>query len=238
KLGSLQKLNDVSITPAIAADVVDMTQPEWDQVAAGLDSPLRTLYAQGIKPEQLDAVKAEAVKSLPATWTDRQKRVGTELLRQNLDANVTVDQLATNLAQSDARNAVTPVQVQVAAGEIVVRDGDVVSRLQVEKLRALGLANEGTDWRGAVGLLLWAGGRATTAGESATGGVAVAAWSIGVIVSFVLVGRIADPLGAAQLIIAALVSGFGSGLLAFAGMAILGHIFRIPTVFELRELAD
>ena len=96
KLGSLQKLNDVSITPAIAADIVDMTQPEWDQVAAGLDSPLRTLYAQGIKPEQLDAVKAEAVKSLPATWTDRQKRVGTELLRQNLDANVTVDQLATN----------------------------------------------------------------------------------------------------------------------------------------------
>src|SRR5207302_158989 len=45
KLGSLQKLNDVSITPAIAADIVDMTQPEWDQVAAGLDSPLRTLYA-------------------------------------------------------------------------------------------------------------------------------------------------------------------------------------------------
>jgi len=343
KLGSLQKLNDVSITPAIAADVVDMTQPEWDQVAAGLDSPLRTLYAQGIKPEQLDAVKAEAVKSLPGTWTDRQKRVGTELLRQNLDANVTVDQLATNLAQSDARNAVTPVQVQVAAGEIVVRDGDVVSRLQVEKLRALGLANEGTDWRGAVGLLLWAGliafvlalfieryateawlddrkmvlvilsllaitaagrtlvpghtvlvyfapfaavammltvlvggrtalatqiagalhigilssqvelvgyvlvpallgmaavRRATTAREFATGAVAVAAGSIGVIVAFVLVGRIADPLGAAQLIIAALVSGFGSGLLAFAGMAILGHIFRIPTVFELRELAD
>jgi putative nucleotidyltransferase with HDIG domain len=343
KLTSLQRLADVTISATVAADIVDMTQPEWDQVAAGLDSPLRTLYAQGIKPEQLDAVKADAVKSLPATWTERQKRVGTDLLRQNLDANVTVDQLATNLAQSDARNAVTPVQVQVAAGEIVVRDGEVVTTLEVEKLRALGLANEGTDWRGAIGLLIWAGliaivlalfieryateawlddrkmilvilslvaitaagrtlvpghtvlvyfapfaavammltvlvggrtalatqiagalhigilssqvelvgyvlvpallgmaavRRATTAREFAAGAVAVAAGSIGVIVAFVLVGRIADPLGAAQLIVAALVSGFGSGLLAFAGMAILGHVFRIPTVFELRELAD
>jgi putative nucleotidyltransferase with HDIG domain len=80
--------------------------------------------------------------------------------------------------------------------------------------------------------------RATTAREFAAGAVAVAAGSIGVIVAFVLVGRIADPLGAAQLIVAAVVSGLGSGLLAFAGMAILGHVFGIPTVFELRELAD
>jgi cyclic-di-AMP phosphodiesterase PgpH len=343
KLSSLQRLSEVTLTPALAGDIVDMTQPEWDAVAAGLDGPLRTLFAQGIKPEQLDAVKADAGKALPPTWTDRQKRVGTEILRQNLDANVTVDQLATSLAQQDARNAVTPVQVQVAAGEIVVRDGEVVSGLEVEKLRALGLANEGTDWRGAVGLLIWSGliavvlalfieryateawlddrkmilvilsllaitaagrtlvpghtvlvyfapfaaaammltvlvggrtalatqiagalhigimssqveliayvlvpallgmaavRRATTAREFAAGAVAVAAGAIGVIVAFVLVGPVADPLGAAQLIVAALVSGLGSGLLAFAGMAILGHVFRIPTVFELRELAD
>ena len=66
KLGSLQKLNDVSITPAIAADVVDMTQPEWDQVAAGLDSPLRTLYAQGIKPEHAFYVAVGLGKTMTA----------------------------------------------------------------------------------------------------------------------------------------------------------------------------
>src|SRR5438034_3810814 len=343
KIAALPQLSDAALTPAIATDIVDMTQPEWDQVAAGLESALRTLYSQGIRAEQPDRVRADAVKALPAGWTDRQKRAGAEILKQNLNVNVKVDDLATNLARQDARNGVTPVQVQVTAGEVVVRDGDRVDGLEVEKLRALGLANEGNDWRGAIGLVLWAGliagvlalfleryateawledrkmilvilsllaitatgralvpghtiavyfapfaaiammltvlvggrtalatqiagalhigilssqvelvgyvlvpallgmaavRRATTAREFATGAVAVAAGSIGVIVAFVLVGRIADPLGAAQLIIAALVSGFGSGLLAFAGMAILGHIFRIPTVFELRELAD
>src|SRR6266478_1574098 len=48
----------------------------------------------------------------------------------------------------------------------------------------------------------------------------------------------AGALGIAQLLAGALVSGLGSGLLAFAGMAILGHVFGISTVFELRELGD
>ena len=343
KLTALTRLPDIALSPAIATDIVDMTQPEWDQVAAGLDSALRTLYTQGIRAEQLDAAKTDAVKALPAGWTDRQKRAGAEILKQNLDVNVKVDQLATSLAQQDARSGVTPVQVQVTAGEVVVRDGEVVTGLEVEKLRALGLANEDNDWRGAIGLVLWAlliagvlalflerhateawlddrkmilvilsllaitaagralvpghtiavyfapfaavammltvlvGGRtalatqiagalhigimssqvelvayvlipallgmaavrrATTAREFAAGAVAVAAGAVGVILSFVLVNRAADPLGIAQLLAGALVSGLGSGLLAFAGMAILGHVFGISTVFELRELGD
>ncbi len=303
KLASAQRLAEVQLTAAVAQDVVDMTPPEWDQLAAGIDSALRTLYGQGIRAEQLDAVKADALKAIPAPWTDRQKRVGAELLRQNLHANVAPDQTATSLAQKDARDAVVPVQVQVAVGEVVVREGDVVSQLQVEKLRALGLANEGVDWRGAIGLLIWAGliagvlalfierfateawlddrkmilvilsllaitaagralipghrqvelvsyvlvpallgmaavRRATTAREFAIGAVVVAAGNVGVVLAFLLVGRTSDPLGIAQLAGGGLVSGLGSGLLAFAGMAILGHVFRIPTVFELRELGD
>ncbi len=343
KIAALVRLPDVALTAAIATDIVDMTQPEWDQVAASLDGALRTLYGQGIRAEQVDAVKADTAKALPAGWTERQKRAGAEILKQNVDVNVKVDELATSLARQDARNGVTPVQVQVTAGEAVVRTDEVVTTLEVEKLRALGLANESNDWRGTIGLLLWAGliagvlalfleryateawledrkmilvilslvaitaagralvpghtiavyfapfaaiammltvlvggrtalatqiagalhvgimssqvelvayvlvpallgmaavRRATTAREFAVGAVAVAAGAVGVILSFVLVNRAADALGIAQLLAGALVSGLGSGLLAFAGMAILGHVFGISTVFELRELGD
>ena len=269
--------------------------------------------------------------------------VGAELVRQFLDSDVTLDPGATSTAQQTARSSVPPVQVQVVAGEVVVREGTVVSALDVEKLRALGLVNTGIDWPGAVGLTVWAiliasvlalfvqryateawnddrkmilvmlsllvvtvtaralipghtllvyfipfaavamiltvlvGGRtalatqiagalhvgilsgqvelvayvlvpallgmaavqrATTAREFAAGAGSVALGNLGVVVSFSLVGQSTDPVGAAQLAIAALVSGAGSGLLAFAGMAIFGHLFRITTVFELRELAD
>ena len=343
KVVALGRLADIAVTAQLAQDLVDMTPIEWDAASTGLDAALRNLYAQGIRPEQVETVRSEAVKGLPATWTDRQKRAGTEILRQLLDANVTVDDAATRAAQQAARAAVQPVQVQVTAGEIVVREGAVVLALDVEKLRALGLSQQGIDWRGAIGLLLWAaliaamlalfieryaeeawvddrkmilvilslfaitamgralvpghtvlvyfapfaavammltvlvGGRtalatqiagalhvgimsgqvelvayvlvpalcgmaavrrATTAREFAVGALAVAGGNAGVVLAFLLVGRASDPLGSAQLLVAAATSGLGSGLLAFAAMAILGHVFRITTVFELRELAD
>jgi putative nucleotidyltransferase with HDIG domain len=343
KITALTRLVELALTPALATDIIDMTGAEWDGVSKELDNTLRSLYGQGIRPEQLDLVKTDAAKALPPAWSDRQKRAGTEIVRQFIEANVTVDPVATSVAQQAARAAVPPVQVQVVAGEVVVRSGSVVSALDVEKLRALGLSSTGIDWQGALGLGLWAvliagvlglfteryateawnddrklmlvilallavtvatralvpghtllvyfvpyaaaamtltvlvSGRAalatqiagalhagimsgqvelvayvlvpsllgmaavrraTTAREFAAGALFVAAGNIGVLTSFTLVGRATDTLGAAQLLLAALAAGAGSGVLAFAAMAMLGHLLRITTVFELRELAD
>ena len=343
RITSLTRLTEVAISAQIATQVVDMTAAEWDAVSKEVDNALRTLYQPGIRAEQLESAREASATALPPAWTDRQKSVGAWLVRQFLDSDVTLDQTATANAQQAARSGVPPVQVQVVAGEVVVREGTVVSALDVEKLRALGLVNTGIDWPGAVGLTVWAvliaavlalfvqryateawnddrkmilvmmsllvvtvtaralvpghtllvyfipfaavamiitvlvGGRpalatqiagalhvgilsgqvelvayvlvpallgmaavqrATTAREFAAGAGSVALGNLGVVVSFTLVGQSPDPVGAAQLAIAALVSGAGSGLLAFAGTAMFGHLFRITTVFELRELAD
>jgi putative nucleotidyltransferase with HDIG domain len=343
RVTALTRVTEVSLTAALAADVIDMPASEWDALQKELDNTLRSLYGQGIRAEQLDAVKAEAGKALPPAWNDRQKRVATEITKQFLDANVVLDPVATSIAQQAARGAVAPVQVQVVANEVVVREGSVVGALEVEKLRALGLVNTGLDLPAAVGLIIWAllvawvlglfaeryateawkddrklslmalalfaitvatralvpghtllvyfvpfaavamtltvlvSGRAalatqiagamhagimsgqvelvayvlvpallgmaavrraTTAREFAAGAVFVTIGNIGVLTSFTLIGSGSDPLGAAQLLLAAVLSGGGAGLLAFAAMAMLGHLFRITTVFELRELAD
>lgn len=343
KVTAIQRVAQVALTSQLAADLIDMTGAEWDALQKELDNTLRSLYGQGIRAEQLDAVKAEAGKALPPAWTDRQKRVATEIVKQFLDANVVQDLISTAVAQQAARSAVAPVQVQVVAGEVVVREGSVVAALEVEKLRALGLSSTGLDLPAAVGLILWAlltawvlglfaeryateawtddrklalvalslflltvvtralvpghtllvyfipyaaaamtltvlvSGRAaiaaqiagalhagimsgqvelvayvlvpallgmavirraTTAREFAAGALFVAIGNAGVLASFTLVGRATDPLGAAQLLLAALASGIGAGVLAFAAMAMLGHLFHITTVFELRELAD
>ena len=343
RIAALTKLTDVTLTAQLAADALDMTAAELDQESKDLDPALKTLYAQGIRPEQLDAARGDTAKALPQTWTDRQKRVGAELLRQALQSNLVFDPNATAAAQQSARNGVTPVQVQVTAGEVVVREGQVVTDRDLEKLRALGLVNRGIDWKGAVGLVIWAlliagvlglfveryaeeawaddrkvmvvalslivitaagralipghivavyfvpfaaiammltvliGGRtalatqiagalhigimsgqvelvayvlvpallgmaavrrATTAREFVAAALYVTLGDVGIIATFLLVGRSADTIGALQLTTAAVVSGAASGVLAFAGIVLLGQVFRITTVFGLRELAD
>ena len=344
RIAALTQLSEVALSVPLATDSLDMTAAEFDQLSTELDPALKTLYGQGIRPEQLDTARTDSVpKALPPAWTDRQKRVGAELLKQSLQANLAFDATATASAQQSARNNVAPVQVQVTSGEVVVREGQVVTELDLEKLRALGLVDPGIDWKSAVGLLIWAliiagvlalfveryaeeawsddrklmviglslvaltaagralipghtvavyfvpfaavammltilvGGRtalatqiagalhigimsgqvelvayvlvpallgmaavrrATTAREFVAAAVYVTLGDLGVIGTFLLVGRSADTLGAVQLAAAALISGVASGVLAFGAIVMLGHLFRITTVFELRELAD
>ena len=343
RIANLSKLSEVALSLPLATDALDTTAVEFDQLNKELDGALKTLYGQGIRPEQLDSARANAAQALPAAWTERQKRLGAELLRQSLQANLTFDANATAAAQQAARDNVAPVQVQITSGEVVVREGQVVTEQDLEKLRALGLVNPGIDWKSAVGLLSWAliiagvlalfveryapeawlddrklvvvglslvvitaagralipghtvavyfvpfaavamtltilvGGRtalatqiagalhvgimsgqvelvayvlvpallgmaavrrATTAREFVAAALYVALGDLGVIGTFLLVGRSADTLGALQLAAAALISGVASGVLAFGAIVMLGHLFRITTVFELRELAD
>ncbi|MDE3101744.1 MAG: HDIG domain-containing protein [Chloroflexota bacterium] len=80
--------------------------------------------------------------------------------------------------------------------------------------------------------------RATTAREFVAGAFNVAGGSLGVIGAFLLVSRPTDVIGLVQLGVGAVSSGALSGLFAFGASVLLGHLFRITTVFELRELAD
>src|SRR6266545_3355272 len=61
----MTRLTGPVISPALATDIVDMTGGEWDTVAKELDNVLRTLYAQGIRPEQLDATRTTRPRRCP-----------------------------------------------------------------------------------------------------------------------------------------------------------------------------
>jgi len=337
------RVQSSEVSGPIAADTIDMSQAEWDAVAKEADRTLQNLYAQGLREEQVAPALAEMTKALPATWTERQKRVASTLVSQHVKANDLPDPAATVAQQAAARSAVVPVQVQVTVGEIVVREGSVVTPQDVEKLRALGLVDQGPDRAVVIGLIGWAfliagvlglfieryaeeawaddrrlvlvglslvvlvavarvlipshtvavyfapyaavammltilvGGRtalatqiaaalhfgilsgrvdlvayvlvpallgmaairrATTAREFVAGAFNVAAGDLGVIGAFLLVSRPTDVIGLLQLGAGAVSSGALSGLVAFGATVLLGHLFRITTVFELRELAD
>ncbi|MBI2983679.1 MAG: HDIG domain-containing protein [Chloroflexi bacterium] len=337
------RVQSSEVSGPIAADTIDMSQTEWDAVAKEADRTLQNLYAQGLREEQVAPALAEMTKALPATWTERQKRVTNALVSQHVKANDLNDPAATVAQQAAARSAVAPIQVQVTAGEIVIREGSVVTPQDVERLRALGLADQGPDRAVVFGLIGWAflvagvlglfieryaeeawaddrrlvlvglsvvvlvavarvlvpahtlavyfapyaavammltilvGGRtalatqiaaalhfgilsgrvdlvayvlvpallgmaairrATTAREFVAGAFNVAGGNLGVIGAFLLVSRPTDVIGLLQLGVGAVTSGALSGLVAFGATVLLGHLFRITTVFELRELAD
>jgi len=52
RIAALTKLTEVALSTALATDALDMTAAEWDQLNRELDPALKTLYGQGIRPDQ------------------------------------------------------------------------------------------------------------------------------------------------------------------------------------------
>jgi len=106
-------------------------------------------YQKRVTTGELNRIFTQAVdemlKAWPASWTDQQRRVASALVPQHVQANEVPDPATTLAAQAAARSAVGPIQVQVLPGEIVVRDGSAVTEQDVEKLRALDLADPAVD---------------------------------------------------------------------------------------------
>ncbi len=327
----------------VAPDALDMPIEEWNALAKDLPEILRSILAQEIRTEEVEQVRADAPKSLPAAWTPRQRRVASELLQRSIASNTTFDAQATERAQAEARANTPAVVVQVLANEVIAREGQQVTPAVVEKLRAEGLSSAGIDWKSALGLILWAalvatmyafyldrfqpevwrdarrvvvsggallvalaasralipghallvyfvpyaavamtlailvGGRTaavtqvaaalhvgmmsgqvelfayallpallgmsalrrgTTARDFLRATAFTAVGDLGVLASFLLAAKSPDILGALQVLGAGAANAILSGLLAFAGIVAIGHLARITTVFELRELGD
>jgi cyclic-di-AMP phosphodiesterase PgpH len=101
----------------------------------------------------------ELVRQLPSVVSEQlsepERNLAVELASRFIQSNLVVNQERTAQLREDARQAVAYVWVTVESGEIVLREGQVVTAADLERLEILGLRNPTADWRMAgAGLLL------------------------------------------------------------------------------------
>ncbi len=121
-----------------------------------LDDMLRQLE---IRPEDLAATRDRIPTMVPLDLTLDEATGVTLLVEHFLRANSFLDEEATVAARQAAAERTAPVFHPILRGEIIVREGTVVTALDIEKLTALGLLQseaQKRDWVNA--FLLAAGG--------------------------------------------------------------------------------
>jgi cyclic-di-AMP phosphodiesterase PgpH len=93
----------------------------------------------------------EVVRELPLRTSDQltenERSLAVDLASRFVAGNLVPNKETTARLRKDAEEAVAPVQVTVEKGETVLREGQVVSAADLEKLDLLGLRNPTTDWR-------------------------------------------------------------------------------------------
>jgi len=145
--------------------VLKMSDSSWNRVQieflALLDQVMRQ---QRIREEDLPSVRASISARVALDLGQDEAIVVSDLVRRFLRPNVFFDAEATEAARRDARIAVGPTSRKLRSGEVIVREGNIVSDLNVEAMNELGLVAQEWDWFDFGMALLLAGAAALSLG--------------------------------------------------------------------------
>ncbi|MGH2427644.1 MAG: HD family phosphohydrolase [Candidatus Limnocylindria bacterium] len=127
-----------------------MPVQRWEQLVAPAGrSVLDTALTGAVREDELDLVAEQIRGQVTADLEPVERELAGDLAVANLEPNLAVSEERTEAERRAAREAIPPVQEEVEAGEAIVREGDRITALDLEKLDALGL----TRPRAAIGTI-------------------------------------------------------------------------------------
>jgi putative nucleotidyltransferase with HDIG domain len=138
--------------------IVLVTMPESDlnEIETTIVAQMDQVYRDMITSEKIDS-KKEELKTIASDLTaDKNTNlVVSEVGAFYLKPNYLYDKAATDKLRKDAMAEISPLVVNLQKGQIVVREGEIVTTTQVKILKELGLLKRGIDfmWLGGLALL-------------------------------------------------------------------------------------
>ena len=116
-----------------------------------VSSEAQRLLWDTLKDRLPDTRVPEVVRELPLRTSEQlgenERSLAVDLASRFIVGNLVPNRDATTRLRKEAEESVVPVQVTVEKNETVLREGQVVSAADIEKLDLLGMRNPTTDWR-------------------------------------------------------------------------------------------
>ncbi|MDI6715864.1 MAG: HDIG domain-containing protein [Actinomycetota bacterium] len=157
KLDLLIKQADPSFNKSVLGIMLIIPDNDLNAVESKVVSQIDQLYRDQITPENIDKKKnefREAINSL--TDNENEKSIITEVGTVFLKPNYFYDERSTERLRAEAAAGVAPIVVSKQKGEIVIREGEIVTSTQIKILKELGLMQRGVDITRLAGLALFA----------------------------------------------------------------------------------
>ncbi|MBI3965872.1 MAG: HDIG domain-containing protein [Chloroflexi bacterium] len=149
----LQDLRDAGIGDRLGNDLLVLSEASWSRVRTEtlwlFSELMRARFTEAQVPERIAAVTTQLSPEL----SPPERALVADLLRAFARPTLLLNAESTARARQQARDAVKPVRVNVERGEMILREGDVVRAVDVEKLEAAGLRG-GMNWNGLAGTTL------------------------------------------------------------------------------------
>ncbi|TVR68693.1 MAG: HDIG domain-containing protein [Sphaerobacteraceae bacterium] len=139
-----------------ADSLLELNEVAWERVRTEAVRLLDEVFEEEISAEDVAGVRDAMPQRSDPQMSASERNLAVALARPYVRANVEVDEEATIEAREEAAADVEPVMMTVQAGQIIVREGDPVTRYHIEQLEYFGLLSPEQTWdqfAGVVGLL-------------------------------------------------------------------------------------
>jgi len=146
---------DLSLSAAIIDQILSLSEENWQAVQAETVAVVDEAMREEIRESQLDQARRRVSTLVDLDLSEAQAGIVKELVRDLIKPNSFYNAEKTDEARRLARESVTPVSRTIAKGEIILREGDIVTSLDVEALSALGLRQAEIEWQGVVSTIIF-----------------------------------------------------------------------------------
>jgi cyclic-di-AMP phosphodiesterase PgpH len=128
-----------SLRASQIALLANLPTARWNAIAAEGRRVLDVTQAGEVREDELADTRQSAREAVSVDLAPDEREMAGDLAAAHIAANLAYSQEATDAARQAARDAVDPVQVTVQRDEVIVREGDPITTLDLEKLTELGL---------------------------------------------------------------------------------------------------
>lgn len=130
-----------SLSVAEIESLAALSTEEFSSLQSKLDDLIYAAMQSGVKKEAVEETRTKIREEIESSsFSSPFKKLATQLLAKvEIEPNLIYDNLATQELIEKAQNNVKPVVVSVQEGEIIVRQGEIVTPLHLEKMQHLGL---------------------------------------------------------------------------------------------------
>lgn len=151
KRDRLSQISDIRLTERAVSETLSISDSLLQAVCSESVRVVEEVMRERLRPAGAADAKAKLAARFSPTLPAGQVALATEIAAAFVQANELYNADETVRRRRDALAAVEPVRFTVEKGEIVVREGNVITALDLERLEALGLRNPAMDLGEALG---------------------------------------------------------------------------------------
>jgi putative nucleotidyltransferase with HDIG domain len=151
----IEAIPDLSLSIAVIDQILSLSEENWQTVQAEAISVVDEAMREEILESQLDQARRRVSTLVGLALSEVQAGIVSELATDLIKPNSFYNAEKTDEAKQSTRESVTPASRTIVEGEIILREGDIVTSLDVEALSALGLRQAETEWQEVVGIVVF-----------------------------------------------------------------------------------